>query len=452
MRSPTGLLVGIGMLALAARLSAAELYPEAKTFEPVPFQAYPALSANLADYEWDGDAPAASPPAANGAAAVGQLGIQLQTLAENLRVTTSQPGVNVVLFGTLSGEMLFSTDRPVAPEAPCFLTPDLGLEQDSVALHGKSTSFGMLVVGPEIWGFQSGGMIYCFFFGNTVLNNTSGVFFAQGFAELKDDVWRFAAGLQMDIINPINPTTINFGLEYGAGNVGFLRGQFRLERYFYTSDDVQWTAQIGLSEPVTNQFSTSNEVALTEDNGWPNVEGRLALGIGPLCGQGLDAHRPAEFGVSGMVGELRTTDSAATRVEDNTWAVGADFKVEVTETIGVKGELFRGKGIGSYNGAVIQTINLDTFETIDASGGWGEVYVYWTPCLHSHLGYGIDDPDNGDLSTGQRLRNEVVFGNLIWDITDQFQVGFEVSHYETDYVDLPDNDGMVYHARVQYKF
>ena len=94
--------------------------------------------------------------------------------------------------------------------------------------------------------------------------------------------------------------------------------------------------------------------------------------------------------------------------------------------------------------------------TVRTEGGWGEVYYYWTPCLHSHFGYGIDDPRNADLSlaSGGRSRNEFVFANIMWDVTRNFQVAFEYSHWDTDYINplLPDAEANVFHTRLQYSF
>jgi hypothetical protein len=80
------------------------------------------------------------------------------------------------------------------------------------------------------------------------------------------------------------------------------------------------------------------------------------------------------------------------------------------------------------------------------------------PDLLSAHTRGHDDPRDADLTLGQRARNEAIFANLIWDATKNFQIGLEVSRWETEYLALPpafilgDNDGMIYHLRLQYAF
>ena len=75
----------------------------------------------------------------------------------------------------------------------------------------------------------------------------------------------------------------------------------------------------------SNQTGRPVTRSLSEDNGWPNVEGRVALGIGAPQGTGLLARRPLELGISGVVGQLRTVPVIAPDVIANVWGVSGDF-------------------------------------------------------------------------------------------------------------------------------
>ena len=69
-------------------------------------------------------------------------------------------------------------------------------------------------------------------------------------------------------------------------------------------------------------------------------------------------------------------------------------------------------------------------DPIRSTGGWFDVWYDWTPALHSHVGYSIDDPFDQDVTTG-RIYNAFFFGNLIYDLTAKFLVGMEVSSWKT---------------------
>jgi hypothetical protein len=259
-------------------------------------------------------------------------------------------------------------------------------------------------------------------------------------------------GLGGDIVMPLAPTTVSFPRCAGVGNMGFQRAQFRVERYFYPHECAQWTVQFGLMDPVVTSYVNFDLAeGLQESNGWPNLEGRVACGLGPRCELPGRPKRTVEVGVSGVIGELRRTALAPPDMED-IWAYGVDGQVMLTEQVGFKGEFFTGKTIGMYNAAILQNFNANR-EGIRSSGGWGEVYVYWTPSLHSHFGYAIDNPRNSDLTEGRPSRNEVVFGNILCEATQSIEVGFEISHWKTAYMPpLPGNDSMIYHTRVRVKF
>jgi hypothetical protein len=256
------------------------------------------------------------------------------------------------------------------------------------------------------------------------------------------------------VFNPGAPTMLAFSALAGSGNSGNAwRGQFRIERFLNPSEDVQWTIQGALSEPIVSVIDPSFSL-LTEDNGWPNIEGRIALGLGPL--DPVKAKRPFEIGFSGVVGEMRSTPLAATRVVTDVWGAAIDCRWQMTEFFGVTGEAYSGKALGTYNGGILQNVNVDTLDGIHSSGGWGEVFLYWTPCLHSHLGYGIDDPDDGDLSANpvnfQRERNETYFANLIWDLNQSFRIGFESTYRETENTIALDNEGVGFHTQFRWSF
>ncbi len=389
------------------------------------------------------------------ASALQELSETVESLSKRLTITTGDENFQVLFGGSIVADFVFSNARPVAPGTPFLLTPGsvFGFEQDSFSAHARQSSLFALVNGPQIGAFQSRGLFLANFFDVAVIRDQFGFLPLEAWVDLNNRDWRVAAGLQFDIFNPLTPTVLPFSLLSASGNTGnAYRGQARLVRYLYPSEDSQITIQTGLSEPVATFFS--EEFLLSEDNGWPNIEARVAYGLGPP-GEGLLAPRPLEFGVSGLIGQLRNTDvPAGVSVVADVWGIGADLRWAITERFGIKAEMALGQGLGTYGGGILSTVNPITFEGIRSAGGFGEVYYYWIPeTLHTHIGYGIDDPVDADLAALQPLRNETYFANLLWDVTKAFRLGLEVSYRETSYSPaLPDNDGVLIHTQVLYKF
>lgn len=375
------------------------------------------------------------------------------------RVTTLSPYFNLQIFGAVKLDMLFNTGRPVSPGVPFFLAPDslTGLSQDTVDIHARQTTLGAALAGPTLGEFQTGGLLIGMLFNDNVIADRYGFLPLQAYGELKNEDWRFSAGLQFDVFAPGMPTVLPFSALAASGNAGnSFRGSVRLERYLTPVDDVQWTFQTALSDPITTTISPA--FAISEDNGWPNVEGRIALGLGLPEQVGLGAQRPFEVGLSGVVGQIRTTVPPGDRVVADVWGVATDFRWKANQIFGFAGEVYTGQTLGTYNGAVLQTVNPESLLGIHSTGGWLEGFVYLTSSLHSHTGYAIDDPRDSDVSVLPealgRTRNSIIYSNLIWDINAAFRVGFEVAWRETDYRSAlnPDNEGIGFHTQFQWSF
>jgi hypothetical protein len=255
----------------------------------------------------------------------------------------------------------------------------------------------------------------------------------------------------LDIFNPLNPNVLPISYLGASGNTGAFRGQARIEHYWHPSDDQQITLTAGVSDPIPT--TVNNTFRISEDNGWPNIEGRAAWAYGPLIGEGPLAQRPFEIGISGVVGQIRTTIPFTRQEVANVWGLGTDCRWAVTPRFGVQGELFVGQTLGTYMGGILQNVNTTTFAGIHDAGGWIELYYYICPeKLHTHVGYGIDDPLDRDLAPGQQVRNDTYFANLIWDVTKYFRVATEFTYRKTAYTVVPNNEGFGIQTQVQFKF
>jgi hypothetical protein len=374
---------------------------------------------------------------------------QAQPCQECPRVNNLNPAWSLTLGGWITMDSLYHSARPVAPGTPFFLAPDAVFNEDTFDIHARQTSVYLVATGPQIGNFQAGGLILFNLYNDSIITDRYGFLPYQAYGELKNEDWRFAGGLQMDIFAPVLPTVLPFSYLAASGNAGIYRGQFRVERFFHPSRNEQITLTAGISDPNPTIL---NEDILTEDNGWPNIEGRAAWAVGQPEQVGLVAPRPFEVGVSGVIGEVRSTQIAVVQVIDDVWGLALDGRWRINQKWGVQGEFFTGQGLGTYGGGVLQTVNSVTFETIEASGFWAEVYYYCTPCVHTHWGYGVDNPDNGDVAPTQVTYNDTIFANVIWDVTKSFRLATELTYRTTDYLALPDNEGFGAHFQMQWKF
>jgi hypothetical protein len=436
----------MGLLLLTSRIASAQSWdysggdwPTVALQQPSPTEPAPSTSA----------AESAIEPLAQ---QTEQLARQVEEIGKHLTVTTASEDVKLVLGGAITADFFFHEARPVSAGIPFFLTPasPLGFGQETFDATARQTTFFAMISLPEVCDFEAGGFVLVSLFNDALIVDRYGLLPIQAYGQLKNDCWRFAAGLQNDIFNPLNPTVLPFSFLGASGNVGAFRGQARAERYFYPSHTSQWTLIAGISEPLPT--TVREDFDFSEDNGWPNVEGRIALGLGRLEGQGPEARRPLEFGASGVLGQIRTI-ALPDRVVADIWGLGTDARWAITPRCGVQGEVFVGETLGTYMGGILQNVNTDTFTGVESVGGWGEMYYYLCPNeLHTHIGYGIDDPLDSDLAAIQPLRNETFFANLIWDVTKHFRLAGELNYRKTAYAALLDNEGLSFQTQAQWRF
>lgn len=383
------------------------------------------------------------------------------TPGDGLTVSMMNGQSKLKLFGQFSAIGLFSTNRPFSAGEPLFLLPPspYGFNTNTFDLHARQTNFGAAFTGPDVLGFTPGAFFLGFIQNDNMTSDAYGFLPYNAYGELKNENWRIAAGLMNDVFNPRSPTIIPLTKLFGSGNTGSFRGQARLEHFYKPSDSFELTSQFALSEPVSTVVT--NNVRLLEDNGWPNIEGRFATGIGSIeelaGGRKL---RKAEFGISGMVGQLRTSRliTAPTDPEEpnravvNSWGVGLDGQVAITRRVGFAGELFIGQALGEYNGGVLQSFNPKTYGAIRTRGGWGEVYGYLNDQWHLHTGYGVDAPLRQDLASTQIAKNQTFFANLVWDASKALQFSFEVDYRQTDYITFKDASGVLFITQMLWRY
>ena len=124
----------------------------------------------------------------------------------------------------------------------------------------------------------------------------------------------------------------------------------------------------------------------------------------------------------------------------------------VNEWLTLKGELFKGENLDAYLGGIGQGVRVDVpkniFNEIGSKGGWLAASLgpwdKWT----FNLGASMEDVDSADVDVGNRTYNQSVFGNMIYSFNDHTKVGFELSHWRTEY----DGSGDAESIRAQSSF
>lgn len=394
----------------------------------------------------EGDVP--SPEAASAANEVGaeyladtaEPGISWKALqGEMKKLSWSKGGFTITPYGYVSVSGIYESERTVAGDYALYVLPASVAGEPASYVDAKSTRLGLNLLGPELGMFPGAkvdGRVEIDFQGPYLDANRGSVLFRQAYVEVKNEDYLLLAGQTWEILSTLYPGMLQYVPASGVGNLGYRRAMVRADRYLSFSDTFLWTLQGSLNADVISDFR--NEPTVTgRPAGWPVVEVRSLFTLGER--KGPDA-LPILLGFSGHIGEQEFTffNSPLTepdRVVAKTWSANLEVAIPITKKYGFQSEVFHGANLGTFMGGALQGVDRITRDPIESTGGWVDVYYNWTPTVHSHVGYCIDDPLNSDLTSG-RTYNQAIFGNVLWDMTKSVFLGVEVSQWTTNWVNL----------------
>ncbi len=341
--------------------------------------------------------------------------------------------------------------------------------ESAFSVNARASRFGTRVSGPEIFGGETSGRVEFDFFGSAQTENRAGILLRHAYGEFVGENWRAVGGQTNDVISPLIINMQNYTPGWGAGNIGYRRAQSRFEWWQDFSDAGRVTLQGSINQTIVTDFAT-DPLTGGEDAGWPTFMARIAFrpewsahqveSSGAGCsprpgylapGTGL---RP-EIGFSGHIGREQVDFTMMPLADDEqftSWSFNVDLYAPLTDKFGFQGEFFWGDVLGTFQGGVIQGIDPVTRQGIQSIGGWGELWYQATDRVHTHAGFGIDDPRNTDLSAGRRSQNHFWFGNVVFDVTDLFSVGLEVSYWKTKFVGMADGEAVRIETVMKYRF
>jgi hypothetical protein len=308
----------------------------------------------------------------------------------------------------------------VAPHAHFNMTA----RQTRVGLRMKSEIDGAVVQGLWEVDFYGGGA-----------ENKNGLQVRHAYVEASwPSGWKLLAGQASDVISPLAPSTLNYVVAWWSGNVGYRRPQLRVSK-----ESPLGSARLTVTGAVTRTIGDdfgSDPGDTGTDSGMPTVQGRMGLSW-PMgdkqAAVGLYAHGGKETLDPELYGDPMELTSSG-------W--GGDVSLPLGPVV-LSGEAWTGT-----NGVAMGPL---TASGVTGSGGWAQ--VAWDLGENRfHVGAGVDDPDEADLSAGGRARNLSYWASVQRDIGAGLSHGIEVSRWVTDYVGLDRGTSLRVQMSVIYSF
>ncbi len=316
-------------------------------------------------------------------------------------------------------------------------------------MTANETRLGLNLKGPNSDGMVMSGKIEVDFYGGGAENKAT---FMMRYAYIEmqwpDERFSVIAGQTWDVISPLNPTTLNYSVYWWAGNIGYRRPQVRLTKEYALADNVDLKLEGAAVRTIGRTNTTLGAVSgeSGQEGGFPTLEGRVSVTL-PIYEQ-----RKTTIGVSGHKGREKYDIDTESNKEFDSWSINMDLTQPICEKLLVKGEIFTGKDLDAYLGGIGQGVNTTTLTGIGTSGGWVEATYNATDDTQFNLGFTREDVHEGDVNTGDRTANQAIFGNIIYSLNSQTNIGLELSHWRTEYKGPGSADSTRVEAAVTYKF
>lgn len=355
---------------------------------------------------------------------------------------------NLDFYGYVKLDASYDSQRTYYGDEAFYALPKSGNgDDDSFSMTAKQTRFGMKVSAPEFEGWESRGGIEFDFYGSAS-DNAPNPRFRLGYLELEKGPWTVLAGQHYDAWNTILPKTVNFATMGQQGALWSRRPQVRVSRQFGLGGDHVLIGTLGAARNIGEADIDVQGDGLDggEDFGMPMVQWNLkympkGTDSGPIFALG------GHFGKEEV--ERTPTDREANY---DTSLVMATVHLPLHSSFNLSGAVWTGQNLGKFKGGVGQSLNLTQDTEIATTGGWVQACWFANEDLNINLGYGLDDPDDSDLSNGGRIRNETVFTNLYWSFLPSTTFAIEYQVLNTDYKNAEDATTHRIQSALIYKF
>ncbi|MBL7648107.1 MAG: hypothetical protein JNK74_18135 [Candidatus Hydrogenedentes bacterium] len=351
--------------------------------------------------------------------------------------------------GTTNG----NTMRWVDPE-------NVGRDDDQFALTARQTRLGLKIFGPESFGAETEGRVEVDFYGDGTENNPElRMRYAYVSMDWPEDNTQLLFGQTWDLISPLIPRTLNFTNLWWTGNSGFRRPQIRATKTFGIGEK----GNLELALALTRNIGDVNTRAFGEDTGadtgFPSIQGRAVYYLdGPIG-------RETTLGISGHFGQEEfdftnfTGGSWRSQTVDS-WSVHAESIYALTPKLLLTGEVFTGANMDAYTAGIGQGVVVVPFDDgrfnyareIRTRGGWASLEIGPYGKWRYTLGGGMEDPDDSDLLPGARSKNVGFYGNALYAFSENIELGVELAHWRTSYLQRDDASNLRLQTSATFKF
>ncbi len=363
--------------------------------------------------------------------------------------------LDIQLYGRLKLDAAYDSSRTDVGNFARWVGPEnMNPNDEQFNMTANETRLGMLINGPDDGNLKTSGRVELDFYGGGD-ENKSHLMMRHAYLKMDWPKKRFniIAGQTSDVISPLVPSTLNYSVCWWVGNIGYRRPQIRLTKVYTVKKNIDLKLEGAVARTIgrMDAVAAPNGTESGEDAGFPSLQGRASATL-PIFSE-----KQTTVGVSGHWGreEYDITITGSNK-KFSTWSVNLDLTQPVNDKCTIKAEVFTGENLNAYLGGIGQGVTtaagINQYEEIGSNGGWIAASLGPWNKFSYNIGVGMDDVKKGNVQVGNRTMNRCVFANAVYAANKHTDIGFELSHWRTEYYGNGDGESMRAQLSFIYKF
>ena len=388
--------------------------------------------------------------AVTGMAAISVSAFEIKITAPG--AVSNAPLLTLKVYGYVKLDAAYDTQKTSAGDALFYVLPKVNGESDNeFNMTARETRLGLELAGPDIENLKTTGKIETDFYGGNTANSPNLRLRLAYLDVAMPSGTAVRAGQDWDTFITVIPKTVNIAIMADGGALGLRRPQFRVTQDIPIYAKTKLVAKVAAARTIGEDIDGGMQDD-GADSGYPTVQYNVCLET-PLL-----TAKATKLSVSGHWGN-ETVDSTVSNVVVDTdvkdyitWSVIGSLFLPVHQKVAFQGTIWQGKNLDTYSGGIGQGINKTLQKGIGAKGGYIQLITDLTDKLNWNLSFGLDDPDNQDLSVGNRSREQILLTSVYYKITSAVTAAFEYDYLTTSYKDQSDAPDNRFQGAMIYKF
>lgn len=344
----------------------------------------------------------------------------------------SKSGWGGTLYGFARLDIIYNDARFDHAQFPNFVQPLAAGEEkrDELSLHPRLTRFGVDAWAKRLASIVDVGVKIEIDFQNGGSESREAVRMRHGYATLEVKGFTLLAGQTWQTVSRLYPSVNSDSLMWNAGNTGDRSPQVRASyRLPLGKGGLDFELAGLMPNTVDKKDVDGNGTVDGQEAAVPYAQARIAFDS-PIW-----TKRPLKVAVGGHFGKEEARFDDGEDKDFTTWGVFCELDLPIWKGIGVKGEWFLGQNLSDLRGGIKQGVNATRREEVGTMGFWAEIYANPLTWMGLAVGFGQDDPKDGDLEKGDRALNRALWGTVWFRPVKPFRIQLEYIRWATELVD-----------------